>query len=282
METQFHAPGKDAALARKTPAEHRHVGVDVAGNFPVRIYALGRFTLLVQDSAPRASRKSQHKPLELLKALIALGGRDVSIEGLAHALWPDAEGDKALVAFDTTLHRLRRLLGIPGALILTGRKLTLNANQCWVDCWAVERIMRTLDSALKEHRATEADVAALGESIENLYHGMFLGTDTPTAWSLSLRERLRSRYLRYITNAGRFWETAGQHAHAIDIYRKGIETDNLMEHFYQRLMHCHLQLDQRAEALSVYYRCERVLSRLHGIRPNQITETLRIRAQFPS
>lgn len=247
--------------------------------FAVRIYALGRFTVLLHNTAARISRKSQHKPLELLKALIALGGRDVSVERLAHALWPDAEGDKALAAFDTTLHRLRRLLGVPGALMLVGRKLTLSADHCWVDCWVVERLMHSLDIAFKEHRALEADVAAISEQIERLYHGMFLGSDTPTAWSLSLRERLRSRYLRYITNVGHFWETAGQRARAIEIYRKGIETDNLMEHFYQQLMHCHLQLDQRAEALAVYYRCERVLSKLHGIRPSPTTEALRVRAQ---
>lgn len=279
MALQFSEHRKGEAHEREILSRRRLPSENAPGNFAVRIYALGRFTLLLRDSAAPVSRKLQYKPLELLKALIALGGRDVSVERLAHALWPDAEGDNALVAFDTTLHRLRRLLGVPGALILIGRKLTLSAQYCWVDCWAVERLMHSLDVSFKENRALEADVAALGEQIESLYHGMFLGSDTPTSWSLSLRERLRSRYLRYITSVGRFWEAAGQHAQAIELYRKGLETDNLMEHFYQQLMYCHLQLDQRAEALAVYYRCERVLSRLHGIRPSATTEALRVRAQ---
>lgn len=281
METSSFRYGPGERPERRTLPERRRPRDAAPEHFPVRIYTLGRFSLLLRSPAPSVSRKSQHKPLELLKVLIALGGRDVSIQRLAHALWPDADGDRALVAFDTTLHRLRRLLGVPDALLLTDRKLTLNAQHCWVDCWVIERLMHTLDVALSEQRATEAQITALGAQIEDLYHGMFLGSDAPTAWSLSLRERLRSRYLRYITHVGRFWEDAGQQARAIDVYLKGIETDNLLEHFYQRLMYCHLQLGQRAEALSVYYRCERILSRLHGIRPARLTETLRIRAQFP-
>jgi len=270
--------GEDASGARLPIGQHVPFDSEPE-NFAVRIYALGRFTVLRRDAPVQASRKAQRKPLELLKALIALGGRDVSEDALTHALWPDAEGDKAPVAFDTTLHRLRRLLGTPGALTLFDRKLTLSARHCWVDCWTVERLMRDLDLAFKEHRAIDSQVAEIGARIESLYHGMFLGSDTPTAWSLSLRERLRSRYLRYITYVGRFWEAAGQHERAIEIYRKGLETDNLMEHFYQQLMHCHLQIGQRAEALAVYYRCERVLSKLLGIRPGHVTEALRARAQ---
>jgi two-component SAPR family response regulator len=249
-------------------------------HFPVRIYVLGRFAIQHRNpSAAHVSRKAQHKPLQLLKALIAFGGRDVSEDALTHALWPDAEGDRALVAFDTTLHRLRRMLGTPGALTLFDRKLTLSSNHCWVDSWAVERLMHVLDRSFQDNRASEQEVAALSTQIENLYHGAFLGSDTPSAWSISLRERLRSRYLRYVTNVGRFWEAAAHHERAIELYRKGLETDSLMEHFYQRLMHCHLQLEQRAEALAVYYRCERVLSKLLGIRPSKVTESLRIQAQ---
>lgn len=279
METSSFGCGPGEHPERRTLPERRRSRDIAPEHFPIRIYTLGRFSLLLQHPTPRSSRKSPHKPLELLKVLIALGGRDISIQRLAQALWPEADGDRALSAFDTTLHRLRRLLGLPDALRLVDSKLTLDAQHCWVDCWVAERLMQTLDAALREQRATETQIAALGGQIENLYHGMFLGSDTPTAWSLSLRERLRSRFLRYITHVGGFWEEAGQHTRAIDVYRKGIETDNLMEHFYQRLMYCHLQLGQRAEALSVYYRCERILSRLHGIRPTHLTEVLRARAQ---
>ncbi len=253
---------------------------DVPDAFPVRIRTLGRFSVQNRDAQSILhSRKAPNKPLVLLKALIALGGRDVSDESLTHAIWPDADGDHALAAFDTTLHRLRRYLRVPGALVVADRKLTLSSRDCWVDCWAVDRLMRRMDAKLKSAESNDAEVENLSKRIERIYQGAFLGSDTPTAWSLSLRERLRSRYLRYITDTGRYWERAGQHVRAIECYRKGLETDNLMENFYRQLMHCHLQIGERAEALATYYRCERVLAKLLGIRPCLGTEALRKRAQ---
>jgi two-component SAPR family response regulator len=253
---------------------------DALDAYPVRIRTLGRFSVQNHDAQSISrSRKTPHKPLELLKALIALGGRNVSHESLAHAIWPDADGDRALTVFDTTLLRLRRYLRAPGALVVSDRKLTLSTRHCWVDCWAVDRLMHRLDAILKADEPNQAEVETLSLRIERIYQGSFLGSDTPTAWSLSLRERLRSRYLRYITDTGRYWERAGQHVRAIECYRKGLESDNLMENFYRQLMHCHLQLGERAEALATYYRCERVLAKLLGIRPCLGTEALRNRAQ---
>ena len=66
---------------------------------------------MVRDGAPLAFRgKAQKKPLELLKALVALGGEGVETGRLAAILWPEAAGDAAKVSFDSTLYRLRKLL----------------------------------------------------------------------------------------------------------------------------------------------------------------------------
>lgn len=45
---------------------------------PLRIYTLGRFTLVSDGTPLRYSRKAPSKPLLLLKALIAAGGRQVA------------------------------------------------------------------------------------------------------------------------------------------------------------------------------------------------------------
>ena len=50
------------------------------------------------------------KPLELLKAIIAFGGSNVATERICDALWPDADGDRALNSFKFAIHQLRRLL----------------------------------------------------------------------------------------------------------------------------------------------------------------------------
>ncbi|MEY2669314.1 MAG: hypothetical protein RJA59_1952, partial [Pseudomonadota bacterium] len=65
------------------------------------------------------------KGLELLEALVEQGGRGVPVPRLVDALWPDADGDQGRRSFDTTLHRLRKLLGDDDALRLEGGMLSL-------------------------------------------------------------------------------------------------------------------------------------------------------------
>ena len=250
--------------------------------WPVRIYTLGRFGLLLRNQPARAGRKAQHKPLELLKALVALGGRDVSEDLLTSTLWPDAEGDAARQAFDTTLHRLRKLLGNGQALHLHDRKLSLESRICWVDSWAFERLLSEGETILANPASDPQGVALahLVDRVHALYHGPFLGKEFGAAWSISLRERLRSRYLRHIVSAGTRWQQLGSWDRAIECYRKGLEIDDLAEQLYQNLMLCHDQLGQYSEALAVYRRCRFILSVVLGIAPSPSTESLhqRLRA----
>ncbi|MHB8622884.1 MAG: AfsR/SARP family transcriptional regulator [Sulfuricaulis sp.] len=248
----------------------------------VKIYTLGRFTVLVNNQPARAGRKAQHKPLELLKALIAQGGRDVSEDFLTSTLWPDAEGDSARQAFDTTLHRLRKLLGGEQIIQLYDRKLSLDNRVCWVDSWAFERMLSETEAILA-NPAADPHGAMLARHVQRvyaLYHGPFLGKEFGAAWSVSLRERLRSRYLRHIVSVGVRWQQLGRWDLAIENYRRGLEVDDLAEALYQNLMQCHYQLDQRSEALSTYRRCRFILSVVLGIAPSAVTESLyeRLRA----
>ena len=79
--------------------------VDVeAWPWPIKIFTLGRFEVLLDGEPVRFARKVQRKPLALLKALIAFGGRRVREDLVMDALWPDAEGDAARVALASALH----------------------------------------------------------------------------------------------------------------------------------------------------------------------------------
>jgi DNA-binding SARP family transcriptional activator len=94
---------------------------------------LGRFEVL-RDGHPLVfSRKAPKKTLALLKAMVALGGRAVSEHRLLDALWSGEEGDAAERALDSTLLRLRGLLGDPTAIVQQGGKLSFNQERVWVD-----------------------------------------------------------------------------------------------------------------------------------------------------
>jgi DNA-binding SARP family transcriptional activator len=244
--------------------------------WPVEVYTLGRFGIVLEGKKFAAPRKAQLKPVQMLKALIALGGRNVSEERLSVFLWPDADGDQAHQSFATTLRRLRKLLGNEKALLFSDGYLTLSNRYCWVDVWAFERVLGKFERTMEEgkHEAVEAHCAQLSEKAIALYQGPFLPGDTFCSDIDSHRERLRSKFLRCVKAAGRPLESGGQWGKALVCYQKGLEVDDLAEELYRRLMVCHRQLGQVAEALAVYHRCRRKLSAVLRVNPSPETEAV--------
>lgn len=241
----------------------------------LRVYTLGRFTL-VRDGEPlHYPRKSPAMPLQLLKALIANGGRQVAAQNLSAILWPDKEGDRALKAFDTTLHRLRKYLGDDNYLVMEDGRLTLNSDLVWVDVWECERQLGRLRDLLV-HQPDECTISAVTDCeqrVMRFYQGHFLAREASTCWSVSLEERLRSRFVHSMLELGRFWEKQQQPARAVLCYRKGIEVDDLLETFYQRLMVCLDLSGRQPEAIAVYRQCRHILSVTMGLQPTgQTTE----------
>jgi ATP/maltotriose-dependent transcriptional regulator MalT/DNA-binding SARP family transcriptional activator len=235
--------------------------------WPVKLYLLGRFSVVIENTPLKTSGKAQAKPLELLKALVACGGREVAAATLAAQLWPEIEGDAAQKTLDTTLHRLRKLLQQDDSIIVHQSKLSLNPAKIWVDVWAFERLANRL-----EH---EADVRVEDAAkLFRLYLGNFLQQDTDLPWLLPFRERLRSKFLRQVLRLGVAWENLGDWTRAADAYRHGIEVDNLFEELYRRLMLCELKRNHTAAALEAYRRCRHMLSIVLGIKPSSETEAV--------
>lgn len=100
--------------------------------YPVKIYTLDRFEILIDGKPLEFSGKVQKKPLEMLKTIIDTGGEDVPVEKIADKLWPDADGDKAHSNFEMTLSRLRKLIG-GKSIELKGGMVSLNPRMVWVD-----------------------------------------------------------------------------------------------------------------------------------------------------
>lgn len=233
----------------------------------LKIYTLGRFSVVKDDEAVRLSGKGQKKPLDLLKALISYGAREVSEEKLAETLWPDADGDAAKASLKATLHRLRGLIGHEAIIVAEGR-LTLDAHCCWVDVWALERrLTQLLEAALSEV------VAGQEQQLLALYHGPFLH-DTESPYAIGARERLRSKFLRAMEHVGQGLCAARACEAALLCYQKGMEVDPLAERFYRGLMECYECLRRPAEGLAVYEHCRQTLARELGVAPSAETEAL--------
>src|SRR6266540_490211 len=239
--------------------------------WPLQIATLGRFELRRDGEPIGLHGKAQKKPLELLKALIAGGGRAVDKARLADFLWPDADGDAA--ALEMTISRLRKLLGRAETLRSEDGKLGLDSERVWIDVWSFDRAVDELHVAL-HGEPDEAQIAGLVDTLVTLYRGAFLDTESPQRWMLAARNRWQNRFLRSLADSGRWWERGERWAEAIALYERGIEADTLAEELYRRLMHCHLALGQHADAARVYRRCREMLSVQLGIVPSAETEAL--------
>lgn len=240
--------------------------------WPLKIYTLGRFVIERRGKPLHSSGKAQHKPLDLLKVLIALGGRDVNTRVLTEALWPDAEGDAAQGAFDATLHRLRRLLGVENAVQLKDGKLGFNDRLCWVDAWTFEQLCQQDESAEQERSAD--GVAREAQLVRHLYRGPFMASEDDQPWMLQSRERLRSLFRRHVVVVGQQLEDRYQWNQTIELYQHALDIDPLAEEVYQRLMLAERELGRIAEALDIYRRCRETLSAALGIRPSAATEAI--------
>jgi LuxR family transcriptional regulator, maltose regulon positive regulatory protein len=238
----------------------------MSGRERFRVHVLGRFRLLAGDT-PIIIPSRLRKPQELLQALIAFGGTEVSAGVLTDALWPDSEGDAAYHALESALYRLRQLLGARDAVLMEGGKVSLNRDQWWVDMWEFEEeLQRPNDPEAK-------GIERIGR-LRLLYQGHFLQHEADKPWVLKVRQKLRDRLLRVIRDAARECERARGWEDAANLYRSGIELDSLNEGLYQGLMLCHQELGDHSDALQAYRRCRELLTRFLGIAPSATTQAL--------
>jgi len=240
--------------------------------WPLKIFTLGSFELIKDGKPIQFSRKAQQKPLSMLKALIAFGSRNVREDQISDALWPEADGDIAYDSFKTTLHRLRKMVGYEKAIQLHEGRLTLDDKLCWVDVWAFEHVLEEAGTHWKDGLMDRA--VQFTEKAIQMYKGPFLAKETEQPWTISMSERLRSKFLESVGRLGLYWQQAEHWEKAIECYQRGLELEDLAEEFYQGLMNCYQHLGQKTKVISLYNRCKRILSSTLGIEPSSKTEAI--------
>lgn len=152
--------------------------------WPVRLRVLGAFECEVNGRSLAADGgKAAVKPLALLRRIAVLAGYEgVSADMVARSLWPGEGREGREKVLETTLSRLRKLLGCADAVLLHDHRLRLNPRRVWID-------MAMLTGELDALR----DPGAGGlrwRVILGLYRGPLLDDEADT-WITPWRERLR-------------------------------------------------------------------------------------------
>lgn len=175
--------------------------------WPVKVYTLGRFGLEVDEVPVSFSRKVPKGPLNLLKALIAFGGSNVSQHTIADELWPDADGDAAYRSLITTLSRLRKLLKHEEAIVSQGGSLSLNQEICWVDSLSVNCLIKAVDQ--ESTNGEFHKVINFGERAAALFQGSFLPHDDES-WTLNARLELQKKHTHLMNRLRDAYEQTNQ------------------------------------------------------------------------
>jgi len=244
--------------------------------WPFRIRAFGRFEVVKDGKPTSLFAKLQGKPMELLKALVGFGGDDIQEARLAESIWPRIDGDYAQRSLTTTLHRLRKNLGIDQVVALRNGRLALDPRICWLDLRAFEELSKKIDSRLKSAASSVSTecVKHLRERLLDLYRGPFMASEGDDPRFVGLRERMRNKFERCVSELARYFEAAGEWDQAVDCYIRSLEVDDLAEAFYRRLMLCYHALGRQAEAVDVYNTCKRVFNAELNIEPSPETRAV--------
>ncbi len=267
VHTHHLTPGPEHAATRDWP-------------WALRIKTLGTFQMLRNGEPVCFRGKVQKRPLELLKLLIAQGGKEIPVDRIMDALWPNADGDMAGSAFSSTLNRLRNLIGIKAAISLSQGRVSFDRRYVWVDAQAFETLLRRFH-ALKA-KADQQEILACCEQAIAAYAGDFLLEETGVPGIIAARERWRNGFLEVLKTAGRCREDAADWDKAMTYYQKGLSVDPLDEFFYQRLMACHYQQRDYSKAVKVYLRCREMLKKHFDVPPAKATEDLYREIQQPA
>ena len=210
----------------------------------MKLYCFGDFKLFIDNKILKFKVKAQQKPIELLKVLISLGGKNVSESTLSDILWPDADGDMQRQNFNTTLHRLRKILRVSDILQLRSGQLSINEERCWSDVWAFQYLLQSPE--------TYQDFQNFGEEKAiSLYKGKFLQNEIAW-WTNTTREKLQRKFLSTIELLGKRFMDRSLWEKAANFYEKGLEIETSTTEFYLQLMQCYSNLGHKASAIKIH------------------------------
>ena len=265
----------ESAFVRATVAQRKlppPVTDCAAWPWPLEISTFGGFALKRFGEPMPFEGKVQKKPLELLKSIVSVGRRGISIHLLCEMLWPDSSPEQARTAFKVTLSRLRKLLDVANAFEMTDTRVALNSEVVRVDCVRFDVLADALDTT--GANAAVPSLTSLAQHFVSIYRGRFLGNEPANRWLQSARERWHTRFVRVVIDAGARIEAEGNIDVAISLYERAVEHDTISEELHRSLIAAYMHQGEHAQAINVFRRLRQNLSLTLGVMPSEKTLAL--------
>ena len=240
---------------------------------PLEITTMGLFSVRRGGVPVSAWRPRSRALLAALLCARAPVHREVLLEWF----WPQLLPRRALGAFNTTLHELRRALepelpkgAAPSVVTTHGESYMLALGE--QDRWDAGELLR-LTSAPLEGSSPEATVGRLLHA-EALSMGTFLPEWPYEEWAAPLRAEITRAREIMLERLAEALAADGQDRAAAIRYERLVESDPERESWHRALMRAYARLGERPLALRQYHACRRILRERLGVEPSAETRDL--------
>ena len=213
-----------------------------------------------------------------LLAYLAVERQAQSRAVLATLLWPDSDQKRGRSALRRTLTALNQAIGKEWLAADRSIIALPEHSDLWLDLKQWQRLLAECDEdAIEEQPA--ASIAILQEAI-SLYRGDFLEGFTLTdsaefdEWQMFHSEGNRQEFGGALELLARCYEIRGEFEEAIQIERRWLALDPLVELAHQALMRTYALAGQRSAAIQQYKECVQILETELGVDPQAETKTL--------
>jgi len=218
--------------------------------WPIRIYTLGTFKVVLGSGKILGKSKKEHRPLEILQMLVIHSG-EINTSELMQTLYPKLSDEKQSSTLRKHLHQLRIMLGHELAIIRDGCFLKLNQRLCWLDADAFEVLLKDQSNASLKQALT-------------LYQGIYLPNVDKESFEITMRrEQLRGSYLRAVLDHLQGLEGEQAIRQCLD----ALHIEPLSEVLYQTLMSLYRDSGRMDLARATYEQCRRILRTELGVEP---------------
>ena len=242
----------------------------------MRIFLAGRVAIEAEDVLIDERRFPGRQSRVLFAYLVAERGRQVPRDELAEALWGETPPPSWEKALTVNVSKLRGVLADSG---VNGPRTLTNAFGCyrlelpegaWVDVIAAAAAVEEAEAALAAGDPEHAK--ALATHAASLARPLFLpGEDGP--WVDGKRRELADVLHRALSCVAEASLRTGDPSGAGQAAEEAIGLEPYRESGYRRLMQAHAAAGNRAEALTVYERCRKLLAEELGAYPSPETES---------
>ena len=238
--------------------------IDITGwPWPFRINTFAGLQIQVDGTDEPDISRSQGRPSQLLRVLIALGGRGINAVAVAETLWPHVDREYGNKSLTINLHRLRQNFGNDDVIILSDGHLSINPDLVWLDIWALDNHLASIESSLTTpgYIADEKTVDSLFDRLIEIYRGPFLNQNEEYDCFNIARDHYRVEFIKGVSMLVESITRYNLAGNVPDLYKRAIQRDPTAEAIYRRLMLWYLEAEQYVDAMETYDRCRSAMAR---------------------